>query len=427
MELLLDLKIWQGRTLSRKRQIDFKARWYSDGWRCFNSSTGAIFIQIADDFYKRIDQIKKDLPEDIELGIGFDVTKYIRNSISEVQETILLAFGLVILIIFLFLRSWRTTLIPIIAIPVSLIGAFFIMYLADFSINVLTLLGIVLAIGIVVDDAIVVLENIYRKIEDGMTPYEASIKGSSEIFFAVVSTTITLAAVFLPIMFLQGITGRLFVEFGVVIAGSVIISSFVALTLTPMLSSKILKPHEKHSWFYNKTEPFFTWLENSYKNSLDAFMQKRWFAFAIMSVFIAIIFVIGINLPSELAPIEDRGELRVQSTMPEGTSFESMDKYIMNMINVIQDSVKEVDAIISVTAGGGGNSAANSGFVRLALSDAQTRDRTQQEIADQITGFTRKLNDASSFVIQSQSIGTRRGGLPCNMLFKLLTLKNSAR
>ncbi len=373
---------------------------------------GANFIQIADDFYKRIDQIKKDLPEDIELGIGFDVTKYIRNSISEVQETILLAFGLVILIIFLFLRSWRTTLIPIIAIPVSLIGAFFIMYLADFSINVLTLLGIVLAIGIVVDDAIVVLENIYRKIEDGMTPYEASIKGSSEIFFAVVSTTITLAAVFLPIMFLQGITGRLFVEFGVVIAGSVIISSFVALTLTPMLSSKILKPHEKHSWFYNKTEPFFTWLENMYRDSLEKFMQKRWLAFVIMAVFIGVIYFIGSNLQSELAPIEDRGELQVRSTMPEGTTFESMDKYIMNMINVIQDSVKEVDAMISVTAGGGGNSAANSGFVRLALSDAQTRDRTQQEIADQITGFTRKLNDASSFVIQSQSIGTRRGGLP---------------
>ena len=206
---------------------------------------GANFIQIADEFYKRVDQIKKDLPQDIELGIGFDITKYIRNSISEVKETILLAFALVILIIFFFFRDWRTTLIPIIAIPVSLIGTFFIMYAANFSINVLTLLGIVLAIGIVVDDAIVVLENIYRKVEDGMNPIEAGIKGTSEIFFAVVSTTITLAAVFLPIMFLQGITGRLFVEFGVVIAGSVIISAFVALTLTPMLSSTIFKDEGK--------------------------------------------------------------------------------------------------------------------------------------------------------------------------------------
>jgi len=373
---------------------------------------GANFIQIADEFYKRIDQIKKDLPEDIELGIGFDVTKYIRNSISEVQETILLAFALVILIIFVFLRDWRTTMIPIIAIPVSLVGTFFIMYLADFSINVLTLLGIVLAIGIVVDDAIVVLENIYKKVESGMAPFEASVKGSSEIFFAIISTTITLAAVFLPIMFLQGITGRLFVEFGVVIAGSVIISSFVALTLTPMLSSKILKTKEMHSWFYYKTEPFFKWMENFYRDALDKFLQKRWMAFIIMAVFMLLIFLIGTNLQSELAPIEDRGELQVRSTMPEGTSFELMDRYIMNMVSVIQDSVKETEAIISVTAGGGGGGSANSGFVRLTLTDADQRERTQQEIADQITGITRKLNDARSFVVQSQSISTRRGGLP---------------
>lgn len=373
---------------------------------------GANYIQIADEFYRRIDQIKKDLPPDVELGVGFDVTKYIRNSIAEVQETIILAFALVILIIFFFLRDWRTTLIPIIAIPVSLIGAFFIMYLAKFSINVLTLLGLVLAIGIVVDDAIVVLENIYKKIEDGMNPIEAATKGSSEIFFAVISTTITLAAVFLPIMFLQGITGRLFVEFGVVIAGSVIISAFVALTLTPMLSSKLLKTKEKHSWFYYKTEPFFAWLENSYRNALDYFMENRWLAFMIIAVSIIIIFIIGTNLQTELAPIEDRGEIRVQSTMPEGTSFEMMDRYIQQMTKVLQDSVKETEAIISVTAGGGGSNAANSGFVRLTLIDASKRKRTQQEIAEQITGITRKLNDARSFVVQSQSISTRRGGLP---------------
>ena len=355
---------------------------------------GANFIQIADEFYKRVDQIKKDLPADVELGIGFDVTKYIRNSISEVEETILLAFGLVILIIFFFLRDWRTTMIPIIAIPVSLIGAFFIMYLANFSINVLTLLGIVLAIGIVVDDAIVVLENIYRKIEEGMSPIEASVKGSSEIFFAVVSTTITLAAVFLPIMFLQGITGRLFVEFGVVIAGSVIISAFVALTLTPMLSSRVLKAHEKHSWLYYKTEPLFAWMETSYRDSLNKFMRMKWMAFVVMAVFIAIVIFVGANLQRELAPVEDRGELRVQSTMPEGTSFEAMDRYILNVVKEIQDSVKEADAVVSVTAGGGGNNAANNGFVRLTLTDPKTRNRTQQQIADQVTGMTKKFNDA---------------------------------
>jgi len=373
---------------------------------------GANFIQIADEFYKRVDQIKKDLPEDIELGIGFDITKYIRNSISEVKETILLAFALVILIIFFFFRDWRTTLIPIIAIPVSLIGTFFIMYAANFSINVLTLLGIVLAIGIVVDDAIVVLENIYRKVEDGMNPIEAGIKGTSEIFFAVVSTTITLAAVFLPIMFLQGITGRLFVEFGVVIAGSVIISAFVALTLTPMLSSRFLKTKEKHSWFYYKTEPFFTWMEISYTNALSSFMKKRWLAPVIMIASIFLIYLVGSSLQSELAPIEDRGDIRITSTMPEGTSFQAMDRYITEMTQLVQKSVKELDAAVSVTAGGGGSNAANSGFVRLILKDAKDRERSQQEIAEQLTGLSRKLSDARSFVVQSQSISTRRGGLP---------------
>jgi len=370
---------------------------------------GANYIDITDEFYKRIEQIKKDLPADIELGIGFDVTKYIRNSISEVKETIIIAFVLVILIIFIFLRDWRTTVIPILAIPVSLIGSFFIMYIADFSINVLTLLGIVLAIGIVVDDAIVVLENIYKKVEDGMNPVEAGVKGTSEIFFAVISTTITLAAVFLPIMFLQGITGRLFVEFGVVIAGSVIISSFVALTLTPMLSSRLLKTKEKHSWFYYKTEPFFTWLENSYSNTLDNFMNKRWIAFLIMVISFAGIFFIGSTLQSELAPIEDRGEIRVESKMPEGTSYELMDHYIMQAVTILQDSVKESEAMISLT---GGFRATNGGFVRLILSDADKRERSQQEIAEQVTNIARNLNDARSFVIQAQSISTRRGGLP---------------
>ena len=198
---------------------------------------GSNYISIVDEFYKRVEQIKKDLPPDIELGIGFDDTNYIRKSIDEVEQTIYLAFALVILIIFSFLRSWRSSIIPVIVIPIALIGAFFIMYIADFSINVLTLLGLVLAIGLVVDDAIVVLENIYKKIESGMDPYEAGKKGTAEIFFAVISTTIALASVFLPIMFLEGITGRLFREFGVVIAGAVIISSFVALTLTHMCSA----------------------------------------------------------------------------------------------------------------------------------------------------------------------------------------------
>ena len=279
---------------------------------------GANNIAIADEFYKRVEQIKKDLPSDIHTGIGFDVTKYIRQSVSEVEQTIFLALGLVILIIFLFLRDWRTTVIPVIAIPISLIGAFFIMYVMDFSINVLTLLGIVLAIGIVVDDAIVVLENIYAKIEDGMSPMEASKRGSAEIFFAIISTTIALASVFLPIIFLSGLTGRLFREFGIVLAGSVVISAFVALTLTPMLGSKILKGREKekHNWFYIKTEPFFSKMMSGYRSTLQRFMTRRWLAWVIMAASLGAIYYLGANTPSELAPLEDRSGLRFFASAP---------------------------------------------------------------------------------------------------------------
>ncbi len=386
---------------------------------------GANQINIVDEFYRRVEQIKKDLPDDIELGIGFDVTDYIRKSIDEVEQTILLAFALVILIIFLFLRDWRTTLIPIVVIPISLIGTFFIMYLADYSINVLTLLGLVLAIGIVVDDAIVVLENIYKKIEVGMEPVQAGLKGVKEIFFAVISTTLALAAVFLPIMFLQGLTGRLFREFGVVIAGAVIISSFVALTFTPMLSAKLLKQRQKHNWFYNKTEPFFRSLENNYRNLLNSFMSRRWLAFLIIAVAAVMIFIFGTSLQTELAPMEDRGAMRVVSTAPEGSTFEFMNEYMNEVVDSIMQAVPERDALISVTSPGfGASSSVNSGFMRISLVDADKRERTQNEIANQVTGIVNYFNDARSFVIQDQSIGTSRGGLPVQYVLQAPNLES---
>lgn len=374
---------------------------------------GSNHIQIADEFYKRIEEIKKDLPADMDIMLGFDATKFIRKSISEVMETIFIAFGLVIVIIFLFLRSWRTTLIPILAIPISLIGAFFIMYAAGFSINVLTLLGIVLAIGIVVDDAIVVLENIYRKIEEGLTPIEAAVKGSSEIFFAIISTTVSLASVFLPIVFLQGLTGKLFKEFGYVIAGSVIISAFVALTLTPMMSSRMLKSHEKHSWFYNVTEPFFVWMTSFYRRTLESFMRIRWVAFPVMLLAGLVIYWFGGNLQSELSPQEDRGQMRIQATAPEGTSYDFMDRYMIRLHDQMQMLVPEADNMVMVTAPGFGASSTNSGFIRVLLKEREERERSQQQIAQAITGAVREFNDARAIVIQDQSIGGGgRGGLP---------------
>lgn len=385
---------------------------------------GSNHIEIADEFYRRIKQIKKDLPDDITLGIGFDTTKYVRESITEVQQTIFIAFCLVICIIFFFLRDWRTTIIPVLVIPISLIGSFFIMYLAGFSINVLSLLGIVLAIGLVVDDAIVVLENIYTKIEKGMAPAEAGIKGSSEIFFAVIVTTITLAAVFLPVIFLKGITGRLFREFGVVITGAVIISSFVALTLTPMLSTKILKRRKSHNWFYQQTEPFFIGLTNAYRNSLEAFMKKRSLAFAVMILSIGLIFGIGVRIPSELAPLEDRSGLRLQSTASEGASYEYMDAYMDELIGLIQKEIPETEGIITVTSPDfGASSSVNSGSVRLRLKNPGERKRTQQEIAEHLGRKLKHLPSARTYISQEQTIGDRRSRLPVEYIIQAANIE----
>ncbi len=384
------------------------------------AQAGANNIAITDEFYKRLDQLKKTLPSDISTLIGFDVTKYIKESIIEVEQTIMVAFGLVILIIFLFLRDWRTTLIPIIAVPISLIGSFFVMYFADFTINVLTLLGIVLAIGIVVDDAIVVLENIYVKIENKMEPMEAARKGAAEIFFAVVSTTVALASVFMPVIFLQGLTGRLFREFGIVIAGSVIISSFVALTLTPMLSSRILKRREKHNWFYNLTEPFFVKMNATYKRHLTSFMQYKWLTFPGIAITILLIWILFNNVQSELAPLEDRSRLTFYVTAPEGATFEYMDIYMAKLVDVLQINIPESEGVFSVTSPGfGAASSVNSGFAGAILVDPNMRERTQQQIADQITPVVGALSGARTFVTQQQTIGGgRRGGLPVQFVIQ---------
>ncbi|EPR67192.1 efflux RND transporter permease subunit [Cyclobacterium qasimii] len=386
---------------------------------------GSNSIEIIDEFYRRLEFIKKDLPEDIELGIGFDTTKYIRNSISEVQQTIFVAFLLVVLIIFLFLRDWRTTFIPVLTIPISLIGVFFIMYVAGFSINVLTLLGIVLSIGLVVDDAIVVLENIYTKIENGEDPETAAEKGSEEIFFAVIATTVALAAVFLPVIFLTGTTGRLFREFGVVVAGAVIISSFVALTMTPMLSSKLLKRRERHNWLYTKTEPFFLWLNRVYVETLQSFMKIRWMSFVLIGAMGIGTYFLFSEIPSELAPLEDRGQIRINMAGPEGATFGYMDRVIDKMTEELSAIIPEEEraGLISVTSPGFGTSSTNSGFIRVILNDAAERNRSQQEIFDDIAVYLKNETSVRAFGAQEPSIGDRRAGLPIQYVIQSQTLE----
>lgn len=364
---------------------------------------GSNQIEIADEFYRRLEHIKKDIPEDLQLTIGFDNSQYVRASISEVQETIIVAFGLVVVVIFLFLRDWRSTLIPVVAIPVSLVGTFFIMYVMNFSINVLTLLGIVLAIGLVVDDAIVMLENIYSRIEKGEKPLQAAKNGAREIYFAIISTTVALAAVFMPVAFLEDTTGRLFREFGIVVAGSVIISSFVSLTLTPMMSSRILKHRERPNWFYRKTEPFFLALTNGYRSSLEAFMRVRWVAFILILVAAGTIWWQMSTLQSELTPEEDRAGLRINATGPEGASFEFMDQYMNELTALVNDSIEGISSITSMTRN------ANSGFIRLRLVPSDERDQTQQEIVESLPPLINQIPGARAFASGDKGLGGGRG------------------
>lgn len=382
---------------------------------------GANYVDIAREFYKRMEEIKKNLPSDIILNVALDNTRFIIASITEVQETLVIAFLLVVLIIFLFFRNWLIAIRPLIDIPVSLIGAFFIMYLAGFSINVLTMLAIVLATGLVVDDGIVVTENIYKKLEKGMSPREAAIKGSNEILFAVISTSITLAVVFLPIIFLEGFVGRLFREFGIVISGAVLISAFVSLTLTPVLNVVLQKKDSKPSRFYTRTEPFFEKMNAAYQRSLERFLKVRIWAWIIIVISFGLIILLFNNIQSELAPLDDRGAMRVMATAPEGTSFEAMEEYMDGITKMGLDSIEEKRIILTVVAPGfTGSGAVNTGFMRVMLKPPADRKKTQMEVADQLQARLMKHADAKAFVIQEQTIsaGGMRAGLPVQFILQ---------
>ena len=380
---------------------------------------GSNYVSISNEFYTRLEQLKKEIPEDIKLNIALDQTRFIKQSISEVQETLLISFILVVLIIYLFFRDWAIALRPLIDIPVSLIGAFFIMYICGFTINVLTLLAIVLATGLVVDDGIVVTENIYKKMEGGMNKWKAAVEGSKEIYFAVIATSITLAVVFLPIIFLQGFVGRLFREFGIVVAGAVLISAFVSLTLTPVLNVKLTKSVHKHSWFYTKTEPFFRGMENGYRSLLVGFMKVRWISWIIIAACGVIIYFIGGSIQSELAPMEDRSQFRLQATTSEGSSYDYTDAYIDRLTNFVLDSVPEKQTVLSLTAPGSSGGSVNSGAVRVTLVDAKDRKRSQKEIVAQMNRNLAKFSEGRVVAIEDQTIQqNRRGGQPVQFVLQ---------
>jgi multidrug efflux pump len=381
---------------------------------------GSNYVSISNEFYKRYDQLKREMPADVKLDIALDQTRFIKKSISEVEDTLMISLGLVILIIFLFFRDWLIAIRPLIDIPVSLIGAFFIMYICGFTINVLTMLAIVLATGLVVDDGIVVTENIYKKMEGGMNKWQAAKDGSKEIYFAVISTSITLAFVFLPIVFLEGFVGRLFREFGIVVAGAVLISAFVSLTLTPVLNVKLAKRDvHKHSWFYNKTEPFFRGMENGYRKLLTQFMKVRWIAFVIVAACGLIIFFIGRLIPSELAPMEDKSQFRLQLLTPEGTAYDYMDKYVDRVSNFMLDSIPEKQTVLSILGSRGFGGGANAANVRVTLTDPKDRKRSQKQIVEMVNRNMGKFNEGRAFAIEEQTISvSRRGGQPVQFVIQ---------
>jgi hydrophobe/amphiphile efflux-1 (HAE1) family protein len=372
---------------------------------------GSNYVAIAEEFYKRFAQIKKDVPSDIKLNIALDNTVTIKNSISEVEETIFIAFALVVIVIYLFFRDVLISIRPLIDIPVSLIGAFFIMYIFGFTINILTLLAIVLATGLVVDDGIVVAENIYKKMEAGMDKRRAAREGSEEIYFAVIATSITLAIIFLPIVFLQGFTGRLFREFGIVVAGAVIISCFVSLTLTPVLNVYLSrKDTTKKSKFYIKTEPFFAGMENRYKRMLQWIMGHRWIATTGVVLCLAAIYFFGSGLKSELAPLEDRSRFRLAMSAPEGTSYDAMDNYVNQITKFVMDSVPEREVVLTTTAGLSGTGAVNSANGNIRISTPDKRNRSQDDIVQALNKNFKKFNFGQTYAIQEQTIAVQRGG-----------------
>jgi len=377
---------------------------------------GANHIDIADEVYRRMEMMKKDLPEDVTYQYSFDNTKFIRASINEVKKTVYEAFILVIIIIFLFLRDWRVTLVPCIVIPVSLIGAFFVMYLAGFSINVLSMLAVVLSVGLVVDDAIVMTENIYIRIERGMSPKEAGIEGSKEIFFAVISTTITLVAVFFPIVFMEGSTGRLFREFSIVVSGSVIISSFAALTFTPMLATKLLKMRKEKNWFYRKTEPFFVGLNNGYSKLLDAFLKKRRWAWVITAITLIGILYLWNAIPSEMAPLEDRSRITIRTTGPEGVTYEYMRDYAEDITATADSIMPDAEAVTTRVFSGSGN-------IQITLKDLKDRDYSQMEVAEKLSRAVQKKTMARAFVQQQSTFGGRRGGMPIQYVIQATNIE----
>jgi multidrug efflux pump len=364
-------------------------------------------VDVASEIIGKLQELKKLLPEGMKLDVAFDSSEFIKESISEVEQTLLIALILVVLVVLAFLKSFRATIIPSIAIPISIIGALAAVYFAGFTINILTLLGLVLAIGLVVDDAIVVLENIYRHMEMGKTRWQAAIDGSKEIGFAIISTTIALVAVFIPLAFLSGNVGRLFNEFGIAVAVAVLISGFVALTLTPMISSQILRPLHgvKHNWASRSFDSFFEWLNKVYEKLLRWTIRHRLIVISGGIAAMIIGFFLFKLLPSELVPVEDRGVAFGIVIAPEGSTLEYTDTYVKQIEQRILN-VPEVQGLFTATGlSFGGPGSVTNGFMFLKLKSRGERKKSQQQIVQELFPQLISIPGVLAFVINPPSLG----------------------
>lgn len=362
-------------------------------------------LEVGQAVKAELPRLSTGLPEGMQFRIAFDSSLFIEESIQSVYKTIAEALILVVLVIFLFLRTLRATLIPFVTIPVSLIGGFFFLDVLGFSINILTLLGMVLAIGLVVDDAIVMLENIYRRIEEGMQPFEAALEGSREIAFAVVAMTLTLVAVFAPLAFITGNTGRLFSEFALAVTGAVLVSGFVALTLTPMMCSKILKHETSHGWFYNITERGLLAMNGGYKRALAEVLKLRWLVLLVAAATAAGGGYVYTLIKQELAPTEDRSMIIGIISAPEGATMEYTDKYARE-IEAMYGAIPEVRTYFMVVAPGLERpNPVNFALSFVSLKHWDERERKQQEIAQELMPKLFGLPGVFAFPINPPSLG----------------------
>jgi multidrug efflux pump len=364
-------------------------------------------LDVATAIKAALPRVNQSLPEGTTVEIGFDSTVFIDQSIRNVFQTILEAVLLVTLIILVFLHSFRAAFIPVVTIPVSLVATFAIMYMAGLTINTLTLLAFVLAIGLVVDDAIVMLENIYRNIEEGMEPFAASIKGAREIGFAIVAMTLTLAAVYAPIAFTPGRTGRLFLEFAITLAGAVVVSGFVALSLTPMMSSKLLKHQEKSNMVVRGIERALGALENGYRRSLQFVVSMRWVVMGLALLVAVAGGFLFTQLKSELSPTEDRGTVMVQASAPEGSSYAYTSRYASDIEKILQ-GVPELQSYLMIV--GAGEVTRVMSFARM--KDWSAREASQQAVVQRISPKLRAIPGVQASASNPPSLGGRGFGKP---------------